>query len=97
MCLPEGVSDVPVPSAGAAISPGSHAAAVPSVVTGGLPPPGRSVAPEALPSPDSVDLPENVRYRLKNAVLGPPIASERQSVERLGKPTALAVLSSDVI
>ena len=30
-------------------------------------------------------------------MLGPPIASERQSLERLGKPTALAVLSSDVI
>jgi len=55
------------------------------------------VAPEALPAPDAVDLPENVRYRFKNAVLGPPLASERQAVERLGKPTALAVLSSDVI
>ena len=30
-------------------------------------------------------------------MLGPPIATERQSTERLGKPTALAVLSSDVI
>jgi amino acid transporter len=58
---------------------------------------GRRVAPEALPFPDDVILPENVRYRLKNAVLGPPIASERQALERLGKPTALAVLSSDVI
>ena len=59
--------------------------------------PGRRVAPEALASPDALDLPENLRYRLKNAVLGPPIATDRQSVERLGKPTALAVLSSDVI
>jgi len=59
--------------------------------------PGRHVAPKALASPDDLDLPENARYRLKNAVLGPPIASERQSTERLGKPTALAVLSSDVI
>ncbi len=58
---------------------------------------GRDVAPEALPSPSALRLPENVRYRLKNALLGPPIATERQSVERLGKPTALAVLSSDVI
>jgi len=96
MCLPEGVSEVPVSSAGAAISPSGPPPAVP-VVPGREPGPGRRVAPEALPSPDSVDLPENVRYRLKNAVLGPPIASERQSVERLGKPTALAVLSSDVI
>jgi amino acid transporter len=44
-----------------------------------------------------IDLPENARYRFKNAVLGPPLATERQSLERLGKPTALAVLSSDVI
>ncbi len=44
-----------------------------------------------------VDLPETLRYRLKNVLLGPPIASDRQSAERLGKPTALAVLSSDVI
>ncbi len=44
-----------------------------------------------------VDLPETLRYRLKNVLLGPPIASDRQSSERLGKPTALAVLSSDVI
>jgi amino acid transporter len=58
---------------------------------------GRRVAPEALPSPDALDLPENIRYRLKNALLGPPLATERQSLERLGKPTALAVLSSDVI
>ena len=45
----------------------------------------------------SVDLPETLRYRLKNVLLGPPIASDRQTSERLGKPTALAVLSSDVI
>ncbi len=44
-----------------------------------------------------VDLPETLRYRLKNRLLGPPISSDRQSSERLGKPTALAVLSSDVI
>ena len=84
-------------SAGAAISPSGPPPAVPRRRAWPGAAPGRRVAPEALPSPDSVDLPENVRYRLKNAVLGPPIASERQSVERLGKPTALAVLSSDVI
>ncbi len=59
--------------------------------------PGRRVAPTALPKAGAVELPETLRYRLKNALLGPPIATERQSLERLGKPTALAVLSSDVI
>ncbi len=44
-----------------------------------------------------IDLPETLRYRLKNKLLGPPLATERQSSERLGRPTALAVLSSDVI
>ena len=44
-----------------------------------------------------LDLPETLRYRIKNRLLGPPIATERQASERLGKPTALAVLSSDVI
>jgi len=44
-----------------------------------------------------IDLPETLRYRVKNRLLGPPLSSERQSSERLGKPTALAVLSSDVI
>ena len=44
-----------------------------------------------------LDLPETLRYRVKNRLLGPPIATERQSTERLGRPTALAVLSSDVI
>jgi amino acid transporter len=74
-------------------SGGSHRAApAPSDRRG-----DRSVAPVALPSMDTPDLPETLRYRLKNTLLGPPLASERQSTERLGKPTALAVLSSDVI
>ena len=97
MCLPEGVSDVPVPRAGEPVPPGAEPAVVPVVPRAQGLAPGRLVAPEAVPSPDLVDLPENLRYRLKNAVLGPPLATERQSVERLGKPTALAVLSSDVI
>ena len=57
----------------------------------------RRFAPSALPVPDAVALPETFQYRLKRALLGPPLASERQATERLGKPTALAVLSSDVI
>jgi amino acid transporter len=59
-------------------------------------PPGAPTRPDAS-APARVDLPESLRYRLKNALLGPPIASERQHAERLGRPTALAVLSSDVI
>ena len=55
------------------------------------------MAPAALPTPDTASPPETLRYRLKNIVLGPPLATERQAVERLGRPTALAVLSSDVI
>jgi amino acid transporter len=60
------------------------------------PAPGARMRPTATPKA-SVDLPETLRYRLKNVLLGPPIASDRQSSERLGRPTALAVLSSDVI
>ncbi|MHB8594003.1 MAG: APC family permease, partial [Acidimicrobiales bacterium] len=63
----------------------------------GRPVPERRRAPTALPSPDAQHLPETGRYRLKNSLLGPPLATERQATERLGKPTALAVLSSDVI
>jgi len=50
-----------------------------------------------VPGPHDVVLPETLPYRIKNLLLGPPLATERQAVERLGKPTALAVLSSDVI
>lgn len=43
-------------------------------------------------------LPEESRsYRLKRLLLGPPLISDRIKDERLGKPTALAVLSSDVM
>jgi amino acid transporter len=65
---------------------------LPSAVTS----PGERMQPTATPR-GSVDLPETLRYRLKNVLLGPPIASDRQTSERLGRPTALAVLSSDVI
>ncbi len=60
------------------------------------PVPAKRLAPIITPS-GRVDLPETLRYRLKNILLGPPLSSDRQSSERLGKPTALAVLSSDVI
>jgi amino acid transporter len=42
-------------------------------------------------------LPESRAYRLKTLLLGPPLISDDMSGERLGKPTALAVLSSDVM
>jgi amino acid transporter len=58
--------------------------------------PGARMRPAVTPKA-TVDLPETLRYRAKNVLLGPPLASDRQNSERLGKPTALAVLSSDVI
>lgn len=42
-------------------------------------------------------LPETVAYRLKRRILGKPLVSAELGGERLGKPTALAVLSSDVV
>jgi amino acid transporter len=46
---------------------------------------------------DVVILPESLSYRLKKALLGPPLITERLSVERLSKPMALGVLSPDCI
>jgi amino acid transporter len=40
-------------------------------------------------------LPEPRSYRLKNRLLGRPLATEQLEHERLGKPTALAVFASD--
>ncbi len=59
--------------------------------------PERSFAPEALAKPGALRLPETLRYRLKNVLLGPPLASERQSSERLGKVAGLGVLAPDMI
>ncbi|MGH9097566.1 MAG: hypothetical protein ACRDWB_09080, partial [Acidimicrobiales bacterium] len=53
--------------------------------------------PQAPSSNQSPELPESTGYRLKRLLLGPPIVSEDLHAERLGKPTALAVLSSDVM
>ncbi len=47
--------------------------------------------------PQSVDVPESLKYRIKTRLLGPPLATERLAHERLGIPTALAVFSSDCI
>jgi amino acid transporter len=46
------------------------------------------VPPTALPA-------ETRTYRLKNRLLGRPLANEQLAHERLGKPTALAVFASD--
>ncbi len=53
--------------------------------------------PLRLQADAAAEFPETIRYRLKNRLLGPPLTTERLAVERLGRPTALAVLSSDVI
>jgi amino acid transporter len=53
--------------------------------------------PPAIPTVGSLDLPETLGYRLKNKLLGPPLVAEQLRTERLGRPTALAVLSSDVL
>jgi amino acid transporter len=45
----------------------------------------------------SANLPESFRYRVKRVLLGPPLVSDQLQGQRLGKPTALAVLSSDVM
>jgi amino acid transporter len=45
----------------------------------------------------SPDLPETSGYKIKRKLLGRPISNEDLQSERLGKPTALAVLSSDVM
>jgi amino acid transporter len=42
-------------------------------------------------------LPESTGYKLKRRLLGPPLISDQLTGQRLGKPTALAVLSSDVM
>ncbi|HEX3980350.1 MAG TPA: hypothetical protein VHW93_03960, partial [Acidimicrobiales bacterium] len=45
----------------------------------------------------AANLPETLGYRVKRFLLGPPLVSEDLVGQRLGKPTALAVLSSDVM
>jgi len=49
------------------------------------------------PLPLTVDVPEPLGYRLKARLLGPPLHTVQLLHERLGKPTALAVFSSDCI
>ncbi len=60
------------------------------------PGPGSRMMPVAAPVV-KVDLPETLRYRLKNALLGPPLVNEQLGDERLGRPSALGVLAPDCI
>lgn len=84
-------------------SGGSGVAVGPGVAGGRRGPgAGGSAEPEwSTPSPTSPgtrpDPPESTAYRLKRRLLGPPLVSEQLHGERLGRPTALAVLSSDVM
>lgn len=55
------------------------------------------LTPQPTPTGQSPQLPERASYRLKRILLGPPLVSDQLHSERLGKPTALAVLSSDVM
>src|SRR5580700_7141315 len=45
----------------------------------------------------AASLPERLSYRVKRRLLGPPLVTDDLGGQRLGKPTALAVLSSDVM
>src|SRR6202020_470420 len=45
----------------------------------------------------AANLPESRRYRVKRVLLGPTLVREDLHGQRLGKPTALAVLASDVM
>jgi amino acid transporter len=45
----------------------------------------------------TAQLPETLNYRVKRFLLGPPLVNDQLHGQRLGKPTALAVLSSDVM
>ncbi len=65
------------------------------VAAGPLPP--RWSRPERTSPGTAPDLPETTGYKLKRKLLGPPIVSDEAEGERLGKPVALAVLSSDVM
>ena len=53
--------------------------------------------PKPLPPAPKAALPETLRYRIKNRLLGRPLPTDDLEHERLGIPTALAVFSSDCI
>lgn len=58
--------------------------------------PARTATGEAAPRlATMVDVPEPLSYRIKRRLLGKPLRTDQLKHERLGKPTALAVLASD--
>ena len=56
---------------------------------------GSVALPESAHAITSPTIPEPIKYRLKNALLGPPLHTDRLEHETLGRPTALAVFASD--
>jgi amino acid transporter len=56
-----------------------------------------SIRPGPLPTPESLDLPETLGYRIKNKLLGPPLNTSALRTERLSNPAALGVLAPDCI
>src|SRR5437868_3545379 len=50
---------------------------------------------QPLPARHDIDLPLGAGERAKNRLLGPPLDTDQQVHERLGRPTALAVFASD--
>jgi amino acid transporter len=61
------------------------------------PEPALTKAPGRTSTTKTAHLPERLSYRFKRKLLGPPLVSDQLGGQRLGKPTALAVLSSDVM
>ena len=59
--------------------------------------PSLTDAPGRRSTVKTAQLPENLNYRVKRFLLGPPLVNDQLQGQRLGKPTALAVLSSDVM
>ncbi|HEX3794174.1 MAG TPA: amino acid permease [Acidimicrobiales bacterium] len=76
---------------------GRTADAPPTGVLGTRPQPTLTKAPGRTFTTKTAQLPETFSYRVKRKLLGPPLVNDQLEGQRLGKPTALAVLSSDVM
>ncbi len=59
--------------------------------------PSKTAGPGPLPARSANVIPETARYRAKRRLLGPALTTDQLEHERLGKPTALAVFSSDAL